>query len=79
MIHLLLFKYGSCQDDALAALFDSCSQEQCAQVLFHRAGADIEFRADFFIAAALHQQLQYLLIAARDFDVVEIKHNDCLL
>jgi hypothetical protein len=38
MIHLLLFKYGSCQDDPLAALFDSCSQEQRAQVLFRSAG-----------------------------------------
>jgi hypothetical protein len=72
---LLLFKYGGCQDDALAALLDSCSEEERAQVLFHSAGTDIEFCADFFIAAALHQQFQDLLIAARDFDVLEIQHK----
>jgi hypothetical protein len=74
MIHLLLFKYGGGQDDALAPLLDSRAQEQCAQVLLYGARADAQFRCDLFIAAALNQQLKNLLVAARNFDLIEVKH-----
>jgi hypothetical protein len=71
---LLLFKDGGGQDHAFAALFDSCAQKQCAQVLLDGAGADLQFRRDVFVAAPLDQQLQHLLIAAGDFDLLQIDH-----
>src|SRR3954470_11128704 len=69
MIHVLLFKYRGGQDDALAALFNSCAQEERSQVLFYGARADLEFCRDFLVAAALDQQFQHVLIAACDFDL----------
>jgi hypothetical protein len=69
MIHLLLFENGGCQNDALAPLPDSSSQKQRAQVLFHGSRADIQFCGDLFVAAAVHQQPQYLLISPGNFHV----------
>src|SRR5205085_2023398 len=43
-------------------------------MLLHGTRADVELTRDFFIAAALHQQLQYLLIARRNLHVIEINH-----
>jgi hypothetical protein len=74
MIHLLLFKYGGSQDYAFASLLDSRPQKKRAQVLFHSARADAEFRSDFFITAALNQQAKNLLVAAGDFDLIEVQH-----
>jgi hypothetical protein len=51
-------------------MLDSGAQEQRAQVLFYCAGTDVEFRRNLLIAATLHQQLQYVMVAARDFDVI---------
>jgi len=59
-------------------VFDSCAQEQCAQVLLDGAGAHLQLRGDIFVAAPLDQQLQHLLIAAGDFDLLQIDHY-CLL
>jgi hypothetical protein len=73
MIHLL-FKYGGSQDDAFASLLNSRAQKKGAQVLLHGAWANAEFRCDLFIAAALHQQSQNLLVATRDFDLIQIQH-----
>ena len=70
-MHLLLFEYGGGQDDALASLLDSGAQEQGPEVLLDRARADSQFSGDLFVAAALHQQLQNILIAAGDLDVIE--------
>jgi hypothetical protein len=47
-------------------------------VLFHGAGTDAEFRSDFFIAAALNQQVKNLLVAAGDFDLIQVQHVFCL-
>lgn len=77
-MHLLLFKDGGCQDDPLASLLDSGAQKQRAQVLLDGAWADAEFGCDLFVAAALDQQLQNLLVAARDFDLIEVQHFVCL-
>jgi hypothetical protein len=74
MIHLLLFKDGGGQDDAFAPLLDTGAQKQCAQVLLYGAGANVEFDCDLFIAASLHQQLKNLLVAAGDFDLIEVQH-----
>jgi hypothetical protein len=74
MIHLLLFKYGGCQDYAFAPLPDSRAQKKRAQVLLHGARADAEFGCDLFIAAALYQQLKNLLVATSDFDLVQVQH-----
>jgi hypothetical protein len=70
MIQLLLFKDCGGQDDPLTALLNSCPQKQGLQVLFHRARADVEFRCDLLIAAALHQELENFLISARNLDLL---------
>jgi hypothetical protein len=72
MIHLLLFKNGGCQDYAFAPLLDSCAQEKRAQVLLHCARADAQFGCDLFVAAALDKQSKNLLVAARNFDLIEV-------
>src|SRR5436305_13450361 len=74
MIHLLLFKYGCGQDYAFASLLDSRAQKERAQVLLHGAWTDAKFRCDFFIAAALHQKVENLLVAPGDFDLIEVQH-----
>jgi hypothetical protein len=74
MIHVLLFKYGGGQDYAFASLLDSRAQEKRAQVLLNRSWADAEFRRDFFIAAALNQQMKNLLVAAGDFNLIQVQH-----
>jgi hypothetical protein len=74
MIHLLLFKYGGGQDDALAPLLDARAQKKRAQVLLHRTWADAEFGCDLFIATTLDQQLQNLLVATSNFDLIEVQH-----
>jgi hypothetical protein len=55
-------------------LFNAGAQEQRAQVLRHGARADLQFGRDFLVAAAFDQQLQDVLIAARDFDLLQINH-----
>ena len=74
MSELLLFKNCGGQNDAFAPLLDSRTQKQRAQVLLHGAWADVEFRRDFFIAAALQQQFQNVLIAARILDLFQVQH-----
>ena len=71
---MLLFEYGGGQDYALASLLDSCAQKQRAQVLFNGSRADAEFGRYFFVAAALNQQLQDLLVTAGNFDLVQVQH-----
>jgi hypothetical protein len=75
MVHLLLFKNGGGENDALAAVLDSSAQKEGTKVLLDGAGADIEFGGDFFVAAALYQKIEDLLIAARDFDLIEVEHD----
>jgi hypothetical protein len=48
-------------------------------VLFYSAGTDVELACNFLVAAALHEQVQDLLIAGRDFDLIEINHDLLLL
>jgi hypothetical protein len=43
-------------------------------VLLDRSWADAEFRRDFFIAAALNQQMKNLLVAACDFNLIQVQH-----
>jgi hypothetical protein len=52
-------------------LLDAGPQKQGAEVLFNGAWADVELSGDFFVAAARDQQLQNVLIAACDFDLIE--------
>jgi len=74
MIQLLLFKDGGSQDYAFASLLDSRAQKKRAQVLLHSARTDAEFGSDFFITAALHQEMENLLVAAGDFNLIEVQH-----
>jgi len=46
-------------------------------VLLNGAGTDFEFGGDVLVAAALDKQLQNLLVAAGNFDLIEINHG-CL-
>ena len=48
------------RDYAFPSLLDARAQEQCAEVLFDRAWADVQLRRDFFVAAALHQKASEL-------------------
>jgi hypothetical protein len=54
MIHLLLFKDGGGENNALAALFDSGAQKETAQVLLYGPGAYLEFFGNLLVTAALH-------------------------
>jgi hypothetical protein len=63
---------------ALAAIFDSGSEKQRAQMLFHSPGADVQLLRDFLVAASFDQQVKNLLIALRDLDVTEIQHDGFL-
>jgi hypothetical protein len=47
-------------------------------MLFDRTRADVELPGNFFVAAALHQQVQNLLIPRRDFDLTQIDHDGYL-
>src|SRR5579885_314872 len=71
-MQLLLSKHGGCQNDPLTPLLDADAQKQRAQVLFDCAWADVAFSGDLLIAAALHQQLQHLLVAPCDFDLLQV-------
>jgi hypothetical protein len=71
---LLLFKNRGSQNDAFAALLDSCTQEQSAQVLLDGTWADVQFGGYVFVAATRDQQFQHLLIAAGDFDLIQVDH-----
>jgi hypothetical protein len=51
------------------------TQKQCSQVLLHGAGADVELTGDFFVAAALNQQVQHLLVARRNFYGFPVDHD----
>ena len=44
-------------------------------MLLHRSWTDIQFRSNLFVAAALNEQIQYLVIPWRDFDLAQIKHG----
>jgi hypothetical protein len=74
MIHLLPFKYGGGQDYAFAPLLDSRAQKESAQVLLNRSRTDAELGSDLFIAAALDKQSKNLLVAAGNFDLIEVQH-----
>src|ERR1700687_2826824 len=74
IIHLLLFKDGGCKNHTFAALLDSCAQKQSAQVLLNGTWADLQFNGDVLVTAPLDRQLQHLLSAAGDFDLLQIDH-----
>jgi hypothetical protein len=40
-------------------------------MLFHRPGTDVQLGCDLLVAAALHQQLQDLLIARCNLDLIQ--------
>jgi hypothetical protein len=73
-LSLLFAEHCDGQFDPLAALANPGPQEKGAKMLFHRPWTDIQLTRDFFIAAALHEQMEYLLIAGGDFDLVQIDH-----
>jgi hypothetical protein len=75
MIHLLLFKEGGGENDALAPLLDTGAKKKRAQVLLYSARTDVKFCGNIFIAATLHQKIEDLPVAACDFDLIEIKHD----
>jgi hypothetical protein len=78
-LRFLLGKHGDCQFHALAALSDSSPQEQCAQVLFYGARADLELARNFLVTAALYEQVQDLLVTGRYFYLIQIDHDWFLL
>jgi hypothetical protein len=75
---LLSLEHGGRQLHALAAVFDSGSQKQRAQVLLHGPGADVQLLGDFLVAASFNQEVKNLFIASRNLDVAEIQHDDFL-
>jgi hypothetical protein len=44
-------------------------------MLLNGAGADIELACDVFVTASLDEQIQDLLVARRDFDLIQIDHG----
>src|SRR5947199_10801462 len=75
MVHLLLFKDGGGENDALTALLDARAKKKRAEMLLYSAWTDVEFCGNVFVAATLHQQVQHLPIAVCDFDLIEVKHD----
>ncbi len=43
-------------------------------MLFHCAGADVQLSCNLFVAAALYEQVQYLLIPGGHFDLLDLDH-----
>jgi hypothetical protein len=76
-MRLLLLSLENCsrEFDALAAIRNSGSQKQRAQMLFHGPGADVQLRRDILVAASFDQQLENLFIALGNLDVAEIQHG----
>jgi hypothetical protein len=48
-------------------------------MLFHGARADVELARNLFVAAALYDQVQDLLVAGSDFDLIQVDHDLFLL
>jgi hypothetical protein len=69
---------GGGEFDPLAAFLDPGTQKQRPQVLLNRARADVQLPRNFFVAAALDQQLEHLLIAWRNFDFIDVHHLELL-
>jgi hypothetical protein len=76
MFHLLLGKHRGRQLHSFSAVPDARPQEKRPQVLLYGARADLQLRRDLFVAAALDQQLQDLLIARCNLDLVQAQHGD---
>src|SRR5579863_1778530 len=72
---LVLGKHGDGKLHPLASLTNSGPQKQRAQMLLNGARADVELPRDLFVAAALHQQVQHLLIARRHFHLIQVDHD----
>src|SRR5437899_11224944 len=72
MICLLLHKHCGRKLHTLAPISNSRAQKECAQVLFHRSRANVQLGSDFFIAASLDQQLQYLFVTVCNFYCCQI-------
>jgi hypothetical protein len=72
---LLSLENGSREFHALAAIRNSGSQKQRAQMLLHCPGADVQLLRDFLVAASFNQQFQNLFVALRNLDVAEIQHE----
>jgi hypothetical protein len=75
---LLSLEYCGGELHALAAIFDTGSEKQGAQMLFHSSGADVQLLGDFLIAASFDQKEENLFIALRDFDIAQIQHDSFL-
>jgi hypothetical protein len=63
------------QFHAFAAIKDSSAQKQRAQMVFHGSLADAELPSNFLVATAFNEQVQDLLIAGCDFDLIKISHG----
>jgi hypothetical protein len=74
-LHLLLDEHGGGEFHSLPAFFNACAQKQRAQVLFHRPRADIQMARDFFVAASLHEQTQYLLVTGSYLNFIKVNHG----
>jgi hypothetical protein len=74
-LHLLLDEHRGGEFHSLPAFFNACAQKQRAQVLFHRPRADIQMARDFFVAASLHEQTQYLLVTGSDLNFIKVNHG----
>jgi hypothetical protein len=59
----------------LRPLANAGAQEQRAQMLFDGARADVTLPGDLLIAATLYQQIKHLLIARRDFHLIQVGHD----
>jgi hypothetical protein len=75
MILLLLFKDGGGENDALTTLLNTGAKKKRAEMLLNGARTDVEFCGNIFVAAPLHQQVEDLLIALCNFNLIEAKHD----
>lgn len=69
-----LFSSANCPRNIAVghSLPDQPGKEQDPEVLFCGVWADIELGCDLFVATALDKQLEHLLTARSDFDVVKV-------
>jgi len=76
MILLLLFKDGGGENDALTTLLNTAgAKKKRAEMLLNGARTDVEFCGNIFVAAPLHQQVEDLLIALCNFNLIEAKRD----
>jgi hypothetical protein len=75
-LRFLIIENSNRQLYAFASFANPSAQKKGAKVLFYGTRTDIELTRNLFVTAALHEQIQHLLVSRRNFDLLKINHDD---